>query len=147
LKTVKHLDVLLQTNIKNDSINLFSQSLMVIAEFVPQSNTYESLKTSGQMEIISDFSLKNQIHDVYLNYNSIKQYDSVYRDFHNQFVQPFFVKNLDFRNFDITCSDVLNDFQFTNLIQGYLITVSQKVDGYRVALQKSRLLKQALDSY
>ncbi len=147
LNTVKRLDVLLRGKSTKDSINLYCQSLFVVTEFVPQSNTYESLKTSGQMEIISDFALKKQIHEVYLNYQLVKQVDGIYKDFSNQYILPFFIKNMNFRDFDIIGSGISNQFHFANIVNGYIVSVSQKVAAYRDALEKCSSLKETLGQF
>lgn len=144
LKIVKRLDVLLQKKSAKDSINLYSQNLFVVGEFVPQTNTYESLKASGQMEIISNFALKKRIHEVYFNYHEVKQVDGIYKNFFDRYIFPFLVDNVEFRSFDVAGSGILDGFKFANIVNGYIAMVTLKVTGYRTAQGKCESLKNLL---
>tara|TARA_B100001245_G_C22822603_1_gene395847 strand:- start:317 stop:976 length:660 start_codon:yes stop_codon:yes gene_type:complete len=99
-KSIEHsLDVLTGATIgkpyHEDSLVTHLLSTQFIPPFKPQKVTYESLKATGSLEVISDFELRNIIVELYEQYyRGSQEFDQAVSDHTQNYIQPYFIKNL-----------------------------------------------------
>lgn len=62
--------------------------------FIAEDATFSDLKSSGNLQVVDDFSLKNALFDYYRQYAGIEQVETAERDATTNLVAPFVVKQL-----------------------------------------------------
>ena len=115
---------------KEVSSHLFT--VMYNPPFSSQRMTYESLKSLGQVEIISSFSLRSDIVELYEQYyRGCNEYDEAINNHIEHFLSPFFIKKVRF----VAKGKVKNDFvknpEFQNIIFSYRNFYIQKTNYYK----------------
>lgn len=127
-----------------DTIINFSVRMAYLFEFTQNSITFETLKASGNLEIISDYDLRNKIVEVYNQYSRITKFDGMYRKYIDDYVIPFVWKNIDMITGKPVNTNFVKQVEFKNVLTGYLLNLTQQLDGYKKGLEKSMVLKEML---
>jgi hypothetical protein len=127
-----------------DTIIHYSVRMTYLFEFKQNSTTFETLKASGNLEIISDYDLRNKIVEVYNHYSRITKFDEMYRKYIDDYVIPFMWKNIDMISGKPVNSNFVKQVEFKNVLTGYLLMLTQQLDGYKVGVEKSKELKEML---
>ncbi|WP_258099874.1 DUF6090 family protein [Marinoscillum pacificum] len=100
-----------------DSLLFHVYSTQYIPPFQPQSVTYESLKSTGNLDLIKDFELRNRIVELYEQfYRGSKEYDKALTNHTDSYVQPYFIRNLDFIDGGRVKTDFLKDKEVRNML-------------------------------
>lgn len=88
--------------------------------FESQRSVYETIKSSGQIDAISDFELRNSIIELYEQYyRGTNQYDAVLNEHVRDFIKPFFIRNMKFTSSSTMSDDFLKSTEFQNMIFAY----------------------------
>ncbi|MCH9008451.1 hypothetical protein IIA29_10690 [candidate division KSB1 bacterium] len=141
LRAVKRLDYLIRhKRLTHDSTGHYAQVMFTMAKFTPQNTTYESLKSTGGFELITPFSLKKQISDLYISYHNITDVEKVFTDFLNQYIIPFFYEHVDFRTLGAMDPRLLRMTKFSNIVVGYLAVADQEKRAYEQSAEKCKTL-------
>ena len=138
----------LANDLKHDSLFQFVISLLIFLEFTPQDNTYESMKASGNLEIIADFELKKQITTLYhQHYRAMSLIDELQKDLTFQKLAPYINQNLSLTDFtSMENLDFVKDKLFINLCNNSLYHLQQKLKFYNQALNAAIKLREKLES-
>lgn len=93
-----------------------------------QNATYESIVNSGNLGLITDWELREELVNYYRYQQSIRDVEEIYNDYINTYVMPFL-----FRNVDLISGELSEDFQtdsrdFKNLTAGYYSLARQKME-------------------
>ncbi len=100
--------------------------------FSPQRTTYESLKSSGKMDLINDFELRSQTVGVYeQHYRSMGEYDHSLSEHVRDFIKPFYMKNVHFKGRYAMNDDFLTNNEFRNMIFAYRYLFVAKNEYYK----------------
>jgi len=100
--------------------------------FSPQLTTYESLKASGQMDLISDFDIRNQVVELYEQYyRGTKQYDDAIDENLRDFYKPFYMKNITFTGRSTIDTGFLKKTEFRNIMFAYRYLFLAKSEFYK----------------
>ena len=129
-----------QGDYKVDTIIHYSVRMVYLFEFTQNSTTFETLKASGHLEIISDYDLRNKIVEVYNQYSRIEKFDEMYRKYIDGYVIPFMWKNIDMISGKEVNTSFVKQVEFKNALTGYLLMLTKQIDGYKQGLGKSREL-------
>lgn len=62
--------------------------------FIAEDATFSDLKSSGNLQVISDFNLKNALFDYYRQYAAIEQVETAEREVTTNLIAPFVVRQL-----------------------------------------------------
>lgn len=62
--------------------------------FIAEDATFSDLKSSGNLQVVDDFPLKNSLFDYYRQYTAIEQVETAERDATTHLIAPFFAKQL-----------------------------------------------------
>ena len=127
-----------------DTIIHYSVRMAYLFEFKQNSITFETLKASGNLEIISDYDLRNKIVEVYNHYSHIIKFDDMYRKYIDDYVIPFLWKNIDMITGKPVNTNFVKQVEFKNVLTGYLLMLTQQLDGYKQGLGKSKELERVL---
>jgi len=127
-----------------DTIIHYSVRMAYLFEFTQNSITFETLKASSNLEIISDYDLRNKIVEVYNQYSRITKFDEMYKKYIDDYVIPFMWKNIDMISGKPVNTNFVKQVEFKNVLTGYLLMLTQQLDGYKKGLEKSMVLKEML---
>ncbi|MEP0985604.1 DUF6090 family protein [Ekhidna sp.] len=116
--------------------------------FVPQRTVYESIKSSGQIDKISDFDIRNEVIELYEQYyRGTNQYDEALNEHVRDFIKPYFMKNMKFTSRSTVADDFLRDNEFQNMIYAYRFLFTAKDGFYTEVKEKVEDVKEKLDEY
>lgn len=99
--------------------------------FYPKMATYESVKNSGGMNIISNFEIKEAIVSYYSLNDELRLKEEVFFDYLQNFVLPFVYKNVEFLSGRIVNKSAINSFEFNNIVAGYYGLTEQNFQAYK----------------
>jgi len=124
------------TSLKNknstiDDAERIMGDLAEINPFFPKINTYESIKNSGNLNILTNYEIKEKLIQYYQSLEEKKLVEEVNMLYINNYIIPFIHQNADFLNQRIINKHVLKNHRFTNLIIGYYQLLIQQVDTYK----------------
>jgi len=142
------LIILLKTNQTEEieTINEYVRnSLENITFFHPSKTTYESIKQAGQVRVIKDLRLKNNLVDLYeSHYAELRISEEIFLDNVRMRLIPFVMENYENTEFEVLYPDNLFDYRFTNLITQLINNLSGNLRFYREASQKCELIQEQL---
>lgn len=98
---------------------LYFKNLKNRYTFYPSDATYQSLKYSGDFQLINNLELKNQIVNHYNQYGLIAEVNEQLMNSHHSFLTPYLNKKLNYSLFRPGAkhpTDFLNDREFINLL-------------------------------
>lgn len=131
-----------------DSLGGFMLQLLYNPPLTPQSTTYESLKSSGKMDLISDFELRNQVVELYEQYyRGMLQYDVAIDQNLRDFFKPFFYSNIVFETTYRVKDDFLKKAEFRNIIFSYRVQFLSKAEFYETVYQRLTEIMVELKEY
>lgn len=136
------------TEAPRDSIAGFMLGVQYNPPFSPQKTTYESLKSSGQLELISDFELRNQIVELYEQwYWGTSEYDISLFNHINDFVKPFYMNNVYYTGPFKVNEDFLASPVFRNIIYSYRFLFQQKMNFYNQVNDQTESVLESLRNH
>ncbi|MEQ9404546.1 MAG: DUF6090 family protein [Cyclobacteriaceae bacterium] len=114
-----------------DSLVTWLLSTQYNPSFTPQRTTYESLKSSGKMDLIGDFELRKRIVELYEQYyRGTSQYDEAINQDLRDFYKPFYMKNIAFTGRNSVNEGFLTKTEFRNAVFAYRYLFIAKTDFY-----------------
>lgn len=126
--------------------NMFS--IQYNPPFTPQRTTYESLKSSGRIDLIKDFELRNRVIEIYeQSYRGSSEYDLALSEHVRDFVKPFYIKNVKFKSAFALEDDFLRMSEFRNITFSYRYLFQAKNRFYTNVLTQVTELKDDLTNY
>jgi len=115
--------------------------------FVPQRTVYESIKSSGQINSITDFELRTSIIELYEQfYRGTNQYDDALSEHVRDFIKPFCIQNMKFTSATTVDDAFLKDVAFRNMIFAYRYLFSAKHEFYGQVQDQVMEVKEKLKS-
>ena len=136
--------VLLSKDYEDERIKNLSASMMALSDFHPSVVTMENITESGEFNIISDLKYREKLIDTYNSYQTTSQLENILTDYVNEYVTPFFFKNIRFSDFTSLNNNFIENPEFENIVIGYDALLTQKVKGYEENLKKLKELNQLL---
>ncbi len=120
-------------NMQTEGISLDS-SLAVIQVMASYNNlnlqdaTYESIVNSGNLGLIRDFDIREQIVNYYRRLDDLQYVEDVYNNYINDYVLPFIFSNMDIISGEVTEEFNPGDREFRNLTSGYYVIANQNME-------------------
>lgn len=100
-----------------DSLIAHIYAIQYIPPYKPQSVTYESLKATGNLDVISNFDVRNRIVELYEQYyRGSGEFDQALIDHTQNYIQPYFIKNLAYIGPGKIKLDILQDNELRNML-------------------------------
>jgi hypothetical protein len=150
LKTKNDIDtlkqILLSKKYEDDRIKNLSASMMALSDFHPSLVTMENITESGEFKLIRDFEYREKLIDTYNSYQTTSQLEIILSDYVNEYVTPFFFRNIRFSDFSSLHNNFNENPEFENIVIGYDALLTQKLKGYEVSLEKLKGLNQLLST-
>jgi hypothetical protein len=104
-------------------------------------NTYESIKNSGNLNLITDFEIREKLIQYYQSFEEKKLVEEVNMLYINNYIVPFIHSNADFLKQKFISREVLEDHNFSNLVFGYYQILIQLIDNYKGIFVLNKELK------
>lgn len=103
-------------------------------------NAYQTLSQTGDIRLIDDFDLKEDIVGLYEYYKFIETVDKIHLDFYNTYFYPFLMENIHFGTRKVSDSVVFGTIQYTNMIGSYSHHLRTRKDVYeKVSIYMDRI--------
>ncbi len=134
--------------IPQDSLFEMIQSLYVYLPFIPRNNTYQTLVASGSVDIIKDFTLRQQIVELYhQHYGAISVVDRLNEQQRAWLINPYLIKNIQYGSGGrIANSEALwSNSEFSNIATTCYYYLNLKYEYDSKALEKCRVLREKLE--
>jgi len=138
---------IIQTQDRNkvDSILHYTIHFGNFTEFKPSSTTYESLVQSGDMNIIRNYRLKEQLGKLHLRYYGVvNTVEYVYIDAYLE-LWNFLKVNFNYMTKEITNPNDFYETKFTNLMFSLESAARQKIVHYKNAIENADKVKEHLE--
>ena len=108
--------------------------------------TYESVVSSGNLGLISDFEIREKIVYYYRSHEDMHYVEGVYNDYITNYIIPYGSRNLDFITGEFVEEFSVNDIEFRNITSGYYVLSRQKMELVHTLDSLNRDLKNSLDA-
>jgi hypothetical protein len=121
--------------IEPETVKVILQDMMAMEFFDKKQGTYESIKYSGSLNLISDYILKEQIVQYYENYKMVDKVEGIYQEWLNKYGIPFVYENMDIPAQKMLPLNGQGNHQFKNLVAGYYALLSQNINLYKEIIE------------
>ena len=118
--------------------------LLSLEWFAPSNDTYEDIINSGNLNLISDYKLKEKISSYYAFLNNVAKVEQYYLNHMDNYGFPILYKNLNIYTLEFISKESYQSLEFTNMYLGVVSFVQQNNAIYREALEKNKELKTEL---
>jgi len=130
-----------------DSANTLITLIVGISKVGIQTGTYEDIKNSGNLNIITDFYIKKQIVDYHVAVSGVEFVDEYFYKYFGDIVMPFVMSNFSVIKGGLDNPAIIRSTLFANVITGYYSMVQQRKTAYADLLDKSDSLRTELKIY
>lgn len=135
------------SELENDSIISFVNLILYVSKLDIQTSTYEDIKHSGNLNIIHNYSLKENIVEYYDYVSGAFYVDKHYNSFFSEQILPFAMKNINFNASRFMTNDKNNKIRLFNIGMGYYSMRQQRTIVLKGLLKESKKLKSQLEVY
>jgi len=122
------------------------REIISIEWFSPSNDTYEDIKNSGNLNLITEFKLKEKISSYYKFLIEVKNIEQFYKDHMNNYGFPILYKNYHLFKGEFINKKSYLSLEFTNMYLGVLALIQQNNRIYKEALGKNQGLKDELEN-
>lgn len=133
-----------QDTSKIDSILNYTIHFGNFQEFSPHSIVFRSLIQSGDINIIKDYSLKENLGQLHmLSYDMVTNAEEVYLDFYMNLL-GFLMVHFNYLTGDVSMKEDFYKLEFTNMIVALQSATQQKLVHYDAAIENAIEVKEQL---
>jgi len=116
------------SGLSRDSALDVMQLMATFNNFSMQDATYESIVNSGNLGLIGNYNLREELVNYYRSREGISEVEVVLSNYINDYIIPYL-----FNKIDLITGDMADDFnpmsrEFKNMTGGYYVLLDQKVD-------------------
>lgn len=140
----RSIEILTTGDLATDSAAGLLASILTNYPFTPETSTYESIKYSGNFNILSDYELKEALILYYQSFEEARFKEQIYNDYIHEYAIPFVYKNMDLLNQTIKTPTAVRGHTFNNLVVGYYALFGQVIEMYQVLVEMNQKLKKRL---
>lgn len=136
--------IVIDKPLSEELANKVVMEIMYIEWFTPDNDTYEDIINSGNLNLISDYKLKEEISSYYSFLNEVAKVEQYYSEHMNNYGFPFLYKNFHLLKLEFISEESHQSLEFTNMFLGTISFLQANNKIYRVALEKNKELKDEL---
>ena len=114
-----------------DSAAAMLANMMTVDPFQRKKSTYESVKNSGSLGVLSDYAMRQEIVLYYDSFEEVGTKEKLYFDWLNAYVMPFINNNVDLVTQRILSEPAVRSPMFKNLLVGYYALLQQNLETYK----------------
>ena len=149
LKIDNLLNIIKQTEVVNKLLTEeLAQSIVMEIMYLewlsPANDTYEDIINSGNLNIISDYNLKEKISSYYTFLNEVSNVEKFYTEHMNNYGFPILYKNYHLLRREFINDESYKSLEFTNMYLGVVALLQQNNEKYKEALAKNEELRDEL---
>ena len=146
LKIDNLLNIIKQTEVVNKLLTEeLAQSIVMEIMYLewlsPANDTYEDIINSGNLNIISDYTLKEKISSYYTFLNEVSNVEKFYTEHMNNYGSPILYKNYHLLRREFINDESYKSLEFTNMYLGVVALLQQNNEKYKEALEKNEELQ------
>jgi len=143
------MDVLKKTEIIKEPLNedlakLIVKEVIYFAWFSPTNDTYDDIINSGNLNLISDYELKEKISSYYSFLIEVKNVEQYYKDHFKDYGFPILYKNYHLFKQEFINDQCYKSLEFTNMFLAGMALYQQNLKMYKQALEINLELKAEL---
>jgi len=114
--------------VTNDSALVVLSVMATYNSLNLENATYLSVVNSGNLGLIRDFEIREQIVYYYRSHEDMRYVEQVYNDYISNYILPYVSKKLDFISGQFVEDFTVKDIEFRNITSGYYIISRQKME-------------------
>lgn len=143
------MDILRKTEIINepmseDLANSIVLELLYFEWFSPTNDTYYDIINSGNLNLISDYELKEKVSSYYSFLNEVKNVEQFYKNHLKDYGFPILYKNYHLFKLKFVNDECYKSLEFTNMFLAGMSLYQQNLKMYEQALEINLELKAEL---
>ena len=136
--------------IVKDSLSIDSANTLIIlmsnfTEFSGQVNTYTNITNSGNLNLITDYGLKQTIVEYHKSLEELDILNSVFSDFRSENFMPFIIGNYDMFMQQFVNPEMAKSTDFTNIFGIQFSLTQQRLEAYKLLLKESEDYRDLLE--
>lgn len=141
-KTDKLMEVLKESKYDNNTLtremaNKIIEQILYLEWFSPADDTYDDIINSGNLNIISDYLVKENISSYYSLMNEVKNVEQFYLNHMNDYGFPIIYKNYHILKREFINDKCYKSLEFTNMYLGTISFYQQNTKIYEQALENN----------
>jgi hypothetical protein len=149
LKIDNLLNIIKQTEVINKPLTeelaqKIVMEIMYIEWLSPANDTYEDIINSGNLNIISDYNLKEKISSYYTFLNEVSNVEQYYQRHMDNYGFPVLYKTFHLLKREFISKESFQSLEFTNMYLGVIALLQQNNEKYKKALEKNEELQNEL---
>lgn len=126
-----------QGNFPIDSAKSAIELMIIFHRFEANTNTYQNIINSGNMNIIRNFDLRKQIIEYQDAINGLSTLDEIYYTFYSDYTIPLTIKEFNLANGTLIGKSISNPTMLTNIFSLQYWMVLERQKHYKNLLLKS----------
>ncbi len=119
---------MMEGKLHNDTALVLMSVIATFNNLNMQNSTYESIVNSGNLGLIRDFELREELVNYYRYQSAIRDVEQVYNDYITDYVIPLFFNSVDMLTGTLAEDFRTESMEFKNITAGYYMLVLQKMD-------------------
>jgi hypothetical protein len=119
---------MIEGKLHNDSALALMSVIAAFNNLNMQDATYESIVNSGNLGLIRDYELREELVNYYRYQASIRDVEQVYNDYIKDYVMPLFFNSIDMLAGSVAEGFSADTREFRNINAGYYVLAQQKMD-------------------
>jgi len=143
----RNIDTLIELLLKDSLVDIEEKFILVfqVENYTPTTSTYNSMKSSGNLNLIDDLVLQKELTDFYEGAvsESIRK-GEFQADYFTSELLGWLTNNVDLR--DMKLLDEANLIALPNKLIVYQSLIDQKINSYRLIVEESKKLKLSIES-
>lgn len=145
LLSVLKKSIIIDTPLTEAQAQVVVTEMLYLEWFSPSNDTYDDILNSGNLNLISDYSLKEKISSYYKFTEEVNNVEKYYLDHMDNFGFPFLYKNFHLFKREFVNEKSYQSLEFTNIYLAFFALLQQNVKVYEEALEKNHELKAELE--
>jgi len=138
MEQFKYANVILEANDRSkiDTLGLIVRNLTQYSDFDRKGNIYETLVNSGEIKLLKNLNIVNNIRVLEEKYNYINRMENIHYDAMMTYVIQAVTPALKFSDASIQKTEQIYTYQFQNLILSLIQVMTEKSEVYNEALDE-----------
>ena len=140
-----YIGQLISKSVPGDSSASLFMKVLSISSMSPKKGTYVDITHSGNLNLIQNFELKEQIVSYHLSLDESDVLKDFFQEYFNSMVVPFVFDSYDLIRQSPVDDEVIFSMRFSNVFVGYYSIIQQRSASNKLLITKSKALKKALE--
>ena len=118
-------------SLASDSANSLVKEMVLFSRFAPQTYTYEDIVNTGNLNLITDYQLKQEIIIYHKELEDFEILEEYYQNFIQQTFMPFIMNKYDLFKNQFISGKLHQSVEFRNIYVGHYSMKQQRMAGYK----------------